>query len=760
MTSERITRPLLAVKRVIPPPRAGAVPRERLESRLREAESRLTLVVAPPGWGKTSLLSGWAVASDRIAWVSLDETDDEPSRFWTYVLTALHETGAVSEAPLRAAETAGISPVELALPMLLNELTAAEQRHVLVLDDYHVLTDGGIHESVEFLLAYLPAALRLVIAGRTDPPLPLARLRARGNLTELRAADLRFSREEAAALVTSVAGTEAAADAAWERTEGWAAGLQLAGLALRHDPARVGGDERHLLDYFAAEVLPSLAPRQRDLLVRTAPLERLSGPLCDAALQVTGSAAILEELSRADLFVAALDAEQEWYRCHPLLRDALSRDPAADRADTLVRAAGWFAAQGRVDDAVGHLHRAGHDTEAADLLLQHAEQRFFATGDSATYLMLGEQVATVSVAAPQFAGGTDAALPAGEGTAPAMALSLATAASLCGRQDRVIHWLDVCEAAITPETTIPGWRSPRAAVLSLRATFGLPDADSAGSVEMAREALDLETPEGNPRVHTSLASALTRHGRLDEGIAILQDRWQRDRSRWAPWVQVQIAGSLAISLVESDRGPECDRILHEIKPKGRRHRTRRAGGHDPRPGLAPDRRRPPPLPARRPGGRRRTAPPGRRLRGVASPPADPGGGPDPPGRRGACLRPPAGSPGGADPSPGHRRRRTGRRLRNPPPGRGAATPGAGCGPDRRTLRGFDRRTDRPRAVHPARPAGHSQPTRNRRGPVPLDQHGQGLQQKPLPKTRRSLPPGSRRGSPHPRPDLTVTLGVD
>ena len=261
--------------------------------------------------------------------------------------------------------------VDLALPMLLNELAASAAQHVLVLDDYHVLADPRIHEAVEYLVTYLPPSLRLVIAGRADPPLPIARLRARGDLTELRAAQLRFSPDEAAALVSAVAGhglDGSAAAALWERTEGWAAGLQLAALALRANPAKVHGDDRHLLDYFTAEVLPGLAARQRDLLVRAAPLERLSGALCDAALQATGSAEVLAELVRADLFVAALDDEQQWYRCHHLLRDALSRHTTADSGEVLGRAAAWFADQDRIDDAVVHLLRAGRAGDAAELL--------------------------------------------------------------------------------------------------------------------------------------------------------------------------------------------------------------------------------------------------------------------------------------------------------------------------------------------------------------------------------------------------------
>ncbi|MEO6089213.1 MAG: LuxR C-terminal-related transcriptional regulator [Umezawaea sp.] len=576
MTSDRPVRPLLTVKQAIPPVRAGAIPRERLERQLRLAETRLTVVVAPAGWGKTSLLSGWAADGDeqrRIAWVSLDESDDEPVRFWSYVLTALHgASDEISTGPLQALGGAGIAPTDLALPMLLNELAASAVPHVLVLDDYHVLTDPRIHEAVEFLVGYLPPSLRLVIAGRTDPPLPIARLRARGDLVELRASQLRFSPDEAAALVSTVSGHDldgATAAAVWDRTEGWAAGLQLAALALRADPAKAGGDERHLLDYFAAEVLPGLTPRQRDLLVRAAPLERLSGPLCDAALQVTGSAGVLTDLVRADLFVAALDDEQQWYRLHPLLRDALARKATTDPHEVLGRAAAWFAAQDRVDDAVHHLLRAGRDAAAAELLETSAEAWFFPRGAATTFLRFGERLPSSAVS-------------------PTLALALGSAAALCGDEARVIRWLDAAEATGTPDTTTPGWHSFRAAVLCWRAAFGVSDTESARSVALAREALELETEggaTGHPVVRPALGGMLFRDGRFDEAAILLLDQWDRpERGTWQPWIVLSVVGTLAISLVETRRGEEFDRVLREVGPLA--EAVERDGREASAPGLA------------------------------------------------------------------------------------------------------------------------------------------------------------------------------
>jgi LuxR family transcriptional regulator, maltose regulon positive regulatory protein len=557
VTSERPPRPLLAVKRTIPPVRDGAISRDRLAEQLRAARTRLTVVVAPAGWGKTTLLSAWATDPDekrRIAWVSLDENDDEPSRFWTYVLTALRDVSDdISREPLDALGVADLPAVDLALPVLLNELAATTAPHVLVLDDFHVLADPRIHEAVEFLIAYLPASLRVVVAGRADPPLPIARLRACGDLTELRAEQLRFRPDEAAALLSSVAGVDlerSAATTLWRRTEGWAAGLQLAALALRADPGRRRDDDRHLLDYFAAEVLPGLAPRQRDLLVRSAPLELLSGPLCDAALDVAGSAEVLDELVRADLFVAALDDDRQWYRCHRLLRDALRHQPGADPHTVLERAADWFAGHDRIDDAVSHLLAAGRD-DAAAALMQRCAPWFFERGAAAGYLQLGERLSRSAV---------DAAL----------AWSLAYAAALCGDRDGVNRWLDHAEATGTADTVVPGWRSLRAAVLTLRSNFGITDDEASRTIDLAREALALETADGapgHPNVRPALGAALARDGRFDEAATFLLGVWrERHADSWPPWLVLMGAGTLAVCLVEAGRGDECDRVLREAAP--------------------------------------------------------------------------------------------------------------------------------------------------------------------------------------------------
>lgn len=558
--------PLLRVKRSIPPPRIGAVARSRLERRLEDANTKLAMVVAPAGWGKTSLLSRWAstTGSTRpLAWVSLDENDDEPVRFWRYLLTALREADdQLSSAPLDALAAANTTPTDLALPLIINELTTTPNRHVLVLDDYQAITDRAIHESVEFFLSYLPPTAQLIIASRWDPPLPLARMRARGELVELRANDLRFSPDEAAAMVSAVAEApidDTAASALWERTEGWAAGLQLAGLALRgsRDPsaaaARVRGDDRHLFDYFTSEVIPGLVPAQRDLLIRSAPLELLSGSLCDAALQVEGSANLLAELERADMFITVLDGDRDWYRCHRLLRDALQRDPdAPDAAATravLGRAARWFVEHGRIDEAVRHLQLSGNEPAAAELLAAH-QTWYFDHGWAAALLQHAERLA-------------EAAVP------PQLALPLSYAAKISNHPERVIHWIEVAERQIDENTVLDGWRSARAAALMMRGINGTPASDPDQAVALCEQAVALEQAAGTavPALAlTALGSAYAFDGRFDEAATILADAWRRrGQGHWSRSLDLQLAGLLAISLLQLGRASEVDRVLAEAE---------------------------------------------------------------------------------------------------------------------------------------------------------------------------------------------------
>jgi LuxR family maltose regulon positive regulatory protein len=371
-----------------PAARAGLLPRASLQSLLKAGlQAKLCLVEAPAGFGKTTLLTQWRVAAGagRVAWVSLDEGDNDPTRFWVYVVEALRtvEPGIGAS----ALATLGRPSADLyraVLPGLLNELSTAGLPLFLVLDDYHLITNPACHHTLGFFLDHLPADLHVALAGRSDPPLPLARMRARGELAEVRVADLQFTDQEASELLNGSMGLQLATEDVErlaERTEGWAAGLYLAGLSLRgrQDPgafiAAFHGDNRHIADYLAAEVLDRQPERIRTFLLRTSILERLSGPLCDAVLEAQGSAQLLVELERSNLFLVPLDDRREWYRYHHLFGQLLrlelaSREPAL--LPTLHRrAAAWHRQVDNLDAAIGHASAAGEFAEAAALIARH-----------------------------------------------------------------------------------------------------------------------------------------------------------------------------------------------------------------------------------------------------------------------------------------------------------------------------------------------------------------------------------------------------
>ena len=370
---------LLETKLYVPRSPRGLVPRPRLSERLGQASaSKLTLVSAPAGFGKTTLLSGWldaapgAPGDERLAaWLSLDPGDNEPAVFWTYVVAALRTVAPrVGESALALLQAPQPPPADVLLTGLLNDLAAIESDVVLVLDDYHVLDARDVHDGMAFLLDHLPPRLHVVIATRADPSLPLARLRARGELVEIRAADLRFTPEEAAAYLNEMMGLQltardvAALDA---RTEGWIAALQLAALSMqgRDDVAGFiagfAGDDRYVVDYLVEEVLHRQPDRVQTFLLQTSVLDRLSGPLCDAVTGQGGGKAMLETLDRANLFLVALDDRRQWYRYHRLFADVLHArllDEQPDRVPELHRCASvWHERNG--DRSARHPARAG-----------------------------------------------------------------------------------------------------------------------------------------------------------------------------------------------------------------------------------------------------------------------------------------------------------------------------------------------------------------------------------------------------------------
>jgi len=368
----------LVWSRLVPPARrAGLLPRASLQSLLHTgAQARLCLLAAPPGSGKTTLLGQWRAAAGggRVAWVSLDTGDNDPIRFWTAVVGALRTVEpSLGTATLAALRGPSVDLYQMVLPSLLGELAAVDPQLVLVLDNCHLVTNATCHHTLGVFLEQLPTGVHLVLSTRVDPPLPLARMRARGELAELRAADLQVNGEEASELLNGAMGLRLPdKDVARlvERTEGWAAGLVLAGLALRgrQDPsgfiALFHGDDRHVAGFLVAEVLARQPEQVRRFLLGTSVLERLSGPLCDAVLETEGSAALLRELEPSNLFLMPLDDDRQWYRYQQLFAQLL-RQELHHREPALVpllhrRAAAWHQQAGNLDEASYHATAAGN----------------------------------------------------------------------------------------------------------------------------------------------------------------------------------------------------------------------------------------------------------------------------------------------------------------------------------------------------------------------------------------------------------------
>ncbi len=412
-----MSTPILATKLYIPPPRPNMVLRPRLSERLNKGLQRqLTLISAPAGFGKTTLVSEWVATCERpVAWLSLDEGENDPARFLAYLVAALQTIAStIGAGVVGVLQAPQPPPTEAILTALLNDITTIPDHFVLVLDDYHVIDARPIDAALTFLLEHLPPQMHLVIATREDPQLPLARLRARGQLTELRAADLRFTRSEAAGFLKGMMGLNLSAQdiaALDERTEGWIAGLQLAAISMQgqQDTASFiqsfSGSHHFVLDYLLEEVLKQQSESVQAFLLRTSILNRLCGPLCDAVLgkdeggrmkdetivehgadakyfSLHPSSFILEQLERANLFIVPLDNERRWYRYHHLFADLLRQrlhqsiasstgDPQSRVNELHIRASQWYEDHGLELEAFAHAAAANDIVRAERLIEGH-----------------------------------------------------------------------------------------------------------------------------------------------------------------------------------------------------------------------------------------------------------------------------------------------------------------------------------------------------------------------------------------------------
>jgi LuxR family transcriptional regulator, maltose regulon positive regulatory protein len=383
---------VISTKLFRPDPRHQTVERARLHDLLRQGCSLpLTLVVAPAGWGKSTLVADW-LRQDRVSagWVSLDGDDDDPHRFWRYLLLAAGQAGpGAGRAALRRLDAAKSDVLRDVLPTFINEMTSSGAPLVLVLDDYHLITSAQVHASVTALLDRCPPQLHLVLITRADPPLPLSRLRVRGELAELRAEHLRFSLDEAREFFGGRLGTQLPEQDVYRlvaRTEGWAAGLQLAALRLkdRADPSafieRFTGADWHIVNYLGEEVLTSQPPRVREFLLVTSVLNRMCAPLCNALTGRADGAELIDEVNRANLFLIPLDDERHWFRYHHLfgglLRHELTRTAPQQPSALHRRAAQWYAENGDPAEAIGHAISSGDGSLTRGLVAAHWRQHF------------------------------------------------------------------------------------------------------------------------------------------------------------------------------------------------------------------------------------------------------------------------------------------------------------------------------------------------------------------------------------------------
>lgn len=406
-----MSMPLLQTKLYVPPPRPHLVARPAMTAKLAAGSLRpLTLIAAPAGFGKTTAVSEWiAQTTQAVAWLSLDDDDNDPTRFLTYMIAALQtQQPAIGGVALGVLSAPDAPPLKVVLTLLINDLGTLSTPLALVLDDYHLITTPAIHEALTFLVDHLPPSFHLILTTRIDPPLPLARWRVRNQLTEIRADDLRFLPDEAAAFLNGVMGLDLTSSeiATLEtRTEGWIAGLQLAALSLRgrQDAGEFvrafTGSHMFIVDYLAEEVIGRQPVEVQRFLLQTSILERMCAPLCNAVTDRTDSQALLGKLQQQNLFVIPLDDERHWYRYHHLFAEVLRarwQQATTSSSDGMVelhrRASLWYEQEGLMAEAVGHALATGTFAQAARLIEQMGMMVF---GQGAVHYVLTKWLAAL-----------------------------------------------------------------------------------------------------------------------------------------------------------------------------------------------------------------------------------------------------------------------------------------------------------------------------------------------------------------------------
>jgi LuxR family transcriptional regulator, maltose regulon positive regulatory protein len=492
-------RIVLTPKLKAPAVRPEQLVRPRLLRLLEEAsDCKLTLVSAPTGYGKSTLLTQWRQAERAnlaFAWVSVDEQDNDPVRLWRHVVEALHQTALGDDfaADVIGRLSAGAQGLgEIMLPMLINELAELAQPVVLVLDDYQFITEADCHESVAFFVEHLPENFHLILSSRSEPRLPLGRLRARGQMSEIRTEQLTFSEEEAATLLNEVMGLDIDRDdlrLLMNITEGWPAGIYLASLSLQFREDKhafiesFGGSNRYVVDLLGEEVLARLPEGTREFLLRTSVLRSMTGPLCDEVANVEGSGKRLRELARSNLFVVPLDEQGEWYRYHHLFSDLLLYELKSDRPELVPvlhsRASSWCEREGYIESAIRYAIAAA-DHERTGLLIARYWHNYLFVGRTAT-------VERWLDALPEDLVHTDAAL----------ILVKAWIAAMYGRREERARYLALAEDSYYEGGLPDGTASVESGVATIRAVFAYGSVRSI--VEAAQRASALDPEQTSPQ---------------------------------------------------------------------------------------------------------------------------------------------------------------------------------------------------------------------------------------------------------------------
>jgi ATP/maltotriose-dependent transcriptional regulator MalT len=573
------TGPVLIATKLRPPPvRDQVVPRERLVERLRSGSGLgLSLVACPAGFGKTTLLASWheaEAARKPVAWLTLDEGDNDPVVLWSYVIQALRGACPAISLPASPQAAVPVPIIGILLPRLVNELDDLGEV-TLILDDFHRLADGAARESLAWFIDHAPPTFQLVLSTRTEPDLPLAALRAHGDLLELRADDLRFTSEEADAFLNerlALGLLPEEVDVLLKRTEGWPAGLYLTALSLRRTADRqalvneLGGSSRHLLDFLETEVLRAHDPPLQELMLRSSILERLSGPLCDAVLDQQHSGPMLAALSRSNLFLTPLDDEGGWYRFHPLfahlLRVELERREPGLAPALHRRAYAWHRDHGMTGEAIAHAIAAGAHAEAAGLI----ETSWVSYANACAHEAV---LAWIRRLPEEMQDGNTALL-----LVKAWVLSLSARREEAGQVIAAVDRVGEFGGGPLPD----GFSSAETSLTMLRAVF--PWGDIGAQLENGRRVAELEGPGSPWRPVACWAVGMGLYFRGEPGEA---DRWFAESAALAPASAQWPAGASSLayrSLIAGETGrPGEQRMLAEQATElVRAHGTENASG--------------------------------------------------------------------------------------------------------------------------------------------------------------------------------------